>query len=186
MTQTNNEYALESKTEGGVTNTVSLGSNHLYTRGARREALSYEYEGKRWTAYVELSSRHLDGIATVMYPYKTVQCIEMPGADIAGSCKLGPVLVRLALSWTNGSLTEVDSMVSSNSGVLSSPQRLERYFVRCREHLTSDKITVSPSVRYNFGPGLYVEAMYWWHHGFDMIYLGSDRNSATVKFGYNF
>jgi len=186
MSQTNNEYALVSKTEGGVTNTVTLGYNHLYTRSVQREALSYEYEGKRWTAFAEASFRHINGIATVMYPFKTDHTLLMPGVDLAGSCRLGQVLLRLAMGWTNGKIREEQTLVSENSGVQTEPMRLERYFVRYSEHLSANKIVVAPSVRYNFGPGLYVEAAYWWNHGFDMFYLGTDRNSATIKFGYNF
>jgi hypothetical protein len=52
--------------------------------------------------------------------------------------------------------------------------------------MVSHKIVLSPGLRWRFGGGLYADAALWWNHGFRLEYLGADRISGTLAFGYEF
>lgn len=186
LDQSNDEYALESKTEGGVTNTYTIGSNRLFSRGISVAGLGYEFSGSGWNIMADASLTAKNGLLTIIYPCRAEQKLIMPSIDLSAKKAAGPFDIRLAAGWSNGSLAESNSILDESSGLVSSPERLESYFLKYSEHMTHNKIVLSPSLRFNFAKGLYVEGAFWWNHGFGMQYLGADRFSTTLRFGYNF
>ena len=150
LSQGNNEYALEQKTEGGVTTTVTLGSNRVFGRSTAKAALRYAFTGRVMGFSLTGSFLDREGAASVMYPYLSTQRVWIPSVDARVSALAGPVAFRLDLGWACGKLSEQDTQVPHTVEPVSVPQRLERYFVRYREHMTCQKIVVAPGLRWRF------------------------------------
>lgn len=186
LAQANDESALEQKTEGGVTTTITIGSNRVFSRSVAKGSLVYDYSGKGWGLRAEASLTDREGAASVMYPYVSTQHLLIPALETEGSWTAGCFDLRLTLGWTMGCLTEADRTVPHSVTPESSPERLDRYFLRYREHMTAQKIVVCPGLRWRFAAGFFADASLWWNHGFGLEYLGPDRMCPTLKLGYNF
>ena len=184
--QDNDESALEQKTEGGVTTTITIGSNRVFSRSVAKGSLAYAYTGKDWGLRAEASLTDREGAASVMYPYVCVQRLLMPALDAEASWTAGCFDLRLSLGWTMGWMDEEGRTVPHAATPNSSPARLESYFRRYRDHMTAQKISVCPGLRWHFTGGLYADASLGWNHGFHLRYLGPDRLCPTLKLGYNF
>lgn len=186
FSQSNDESALEQKTEGGVTTTVTVGANRVFTRSFTKGSLRYDYTGERWDFIAGTSLTEREGVSSVMYPFLSCERTLVPEAELGVRAIAGAFIFRLDARWTCGSLTGTDGEVSHNVTPLSAPVRLESYFLRYRDQLTAQKLSLAPGVRFHFGKGLYADASLWWNHGFKMQYIGSDRVEAALRLGYYF
>ena len=84
-------------------------------------------------------------------------------------------------------MSETEKTVSGNTGVLTSPFRLQEWYERQMEFQTASRINAGVSLRYNFLNGIYLKAGGAWAHGFGLIHMaGADRFSATFRIGYEF
>ena len=184
--QDNDESVLESKTEGGVTTTLTLGSNRIYSRREARGSLRYAFAGRRWDFSAAASLTDREGVSSVMYPYVRGEQLLIPAADLRATVRAGRFAFSLASGWSCGTLKGSEREVAHSATPLSAPTRLDAFFIKYRELETAQKLTLAPGVRCGFGPGLYVDAGLWWRHGFGMQVLGSDRVEASLKLGYNF
>ena len=104
----------------------------------------------------------------------------MPSIALRAGLTPGPFDLSLQVIWSDGKMTD-DPGPGSLQAV-----RLESYFVKYREHMTSEKITLVPRIRYRFPCRCYVELSANWQHGFCLQYLGSDRICTMVRTGYKF
>ena len=147
-----------------------------------KTALQYGFVGRGWSFAAVASLLDREGCTLVNARYRVDQQVLIPALDTRWTLALGQAGLRLAAGWTCGTLSE--SGPSLPSGTVAN--RLDRYFVRYREHMVSHKIVLSPGVRWRFGGGLYADAALWWNHGFRLEYLGADRISGTLAFGYEF
>ena len=186
FSQDNDENALEQKTEGGVTTTVTIGSNRIFSRSVAKGSLAYDFAGKGWGLRAEASLTDREGASSVMFPYLSTERMLLPALDLKGSWTAGRFDLRLQLGWTMGLLTSADRTVPHTAAPVSSPERLDRYFLRYRDHLTSQKTVVCPGLRWHFARDFYADASLWWNHGFNLEYLEPDRLCLALKIGYNF
>ena len=186
FTQDNDENALEQKTEGGVTTTVTVGSNRVFSRSVAQGNLRYYFAGKGWGLSAGASLTDREGASSVMYPFLYLVHLLIPAAELSVQADAGHFTFRLDAGWSCGTLKDSDREVAHSVTPISVPERLESYFVKYREQNTAQKVFVAPGVRFAFGKGLYADAGLWWCHGFQMRYLGPDRVEATLKLGYNF
>lgn len=184
--QDNDESALESKTEGGVTTTLTLGSNRIFSRREAQGSLRYAFTGRRWDFSASASLTDREGVSSVMYPYVRGEQLLIPAADLGVTVRAGRFAFSLASGWSCGALNSSEREVAHSATPLSAPTRLDVFFIKYRELETAQKLTLAPGVRCCFGPGLYVDAGLWWRHGFGMQVLGSDRVEASLILGYNF
>ena len=143
----------------------------LFSRSTLYSDISYDFFGSGWNAGL-----------VVGYVYKRgevrdalTQSLRMPSFTLRGAKGVGPVKFALAASFSNGVMEDSEGA-----------SRLESYFLKYREHMTSDKITLIPSVRYSFCGKLYAEIMANWQHGFRLEYLGADRCCTAIKLGCKF
>lgn len=150
------------------------------TRSTLKGALQYGFSGKGWGFSAVASMLDREGSTLAGGSFTVTQQVLIPSLDTRWTLSLGRALFSLGAGWTCGRLTE--SLLPPGAN----PLRLDRYFVKYREHMTSQKITLAPGLRYRFAGGLYADAAVWWNHGFRMQYLGSDRVSATLRVGYEF
>ena len=186
LDQDNYETVLDKVTEGGVTTTVEYGSNLIFNRKNFNASLDYRFAAARWEfgGAFFLSDQHAQ--SSVMYPYVGLQHLIMPGLQGSVVRRLGPVTASLSARWDQGAIKDNLKTVDSGSGVQGAPERLDRYFVKFRDQMTSYKLMLMPSLTYSFARGFYVDASVRWQHGFNLVYLGNNRLSAMLRAGYNF
>ena len=182
----NDEMALEQKTEGGVTTTVTIGQNRVFTRSTFSGALFYGFTSPGWGISFMASLTDREGLSSVMYPFLFSERMLIPAVGLSGSVEAGHWDFRLDLGWTAGRLHEDTRSVPHQIEVTSTPTRLDSYYDWYREFQTCHKIKVNPGVCRHFGKSLYVDASLWWNHGFGLQTLGTDRLTVTMKIGYNF
>jgi len=187
LDQDNYETVLDKVTTGGVTTVVQYGSNLIFNRKVLDASLIYKFVASKWEFSGNLSLADSDGQVTTMYPYVARQHLIMPSVEAGATRHIGGFDLGLTLMWGQGAMTDGVSSVSETSGVQTSLERLDRYFIKYKEHMTSYKLAVAPSLRYNFSKGFYAEVSARWLQGFEIQYLsGNYRVSAALKFGYNF
>jgi hypothetical protein len=86
-----------------------------------------------------------------------------------------------------GSVGYTSHIVTDESGVQTSPFRLEEWYNRQMEFLTATRSEASLSLRYNFRKGIYLQAEGFWTHGFRLPpSSGSNRLTTVLRLGYNF
>jgi len=187
LNQDNNETVREKITEGGVTNEVEYGAVRVFSRNIVHAGLDYENGGGRWTFGGKLSLTSRKGTVSVMYPYVGNQSLFMPCVDLRASCRIAMFTLKMAVRWSDGRMKDGQRTVVEEYATITVPERLESYYMKYKEHMTSEKIVLSPGVTCDFPKGFYAAAACNWEKGFGIRYLaGSTRTFATLKFGYNF
>ena len=186
LDQSNYETVLDKVTEGGVTTTVEYGSNLIFSRRNASASVDYSLSKGAWGWGLKVALSDQSGTVSNMYPYVMTQHLLLPSLEGRSSLKAGGFAFSLALRWAQGAIWDKCTESVQDSGVAALPVRLDSYYAKYKEHLTSYKINVAPAVRYDFGGGLYAEASAQWLHGFEIKLLGSDRINAGLRLGYNF
>ena len=125
--------------------------------------------------------------ASQMYPYVSAQSLMKYGADVRVMTHMGPFDLAVKAGYAGGKVSEEDWITSEDSGVQTSPYRLQEWYDRQMEYETAKRMSVGLSLRWNFWKGLYTEAEATWLHGFDLQHITNpNRYEATLKLGYNF
>jgi hypothetical protein len=100
---------------------------------------------------------------------------------------IGPFDLAVKAGYAAGRVSEEDWMTSEDSGVQTSPYRLQEWYDRQMEYETAARMGVGLALRWNFWKGLYAEAEATWLQGFDLKYISSpNRYEATLNLGYYF
>lgn len=187
LDQSNYETVLDKTTTGGVTTYVEYGSNLIFRRVITDVVLDYKFAGQRWEFGGTLALADQKGEVSMMYPYAARQHLVMPAVQGSALVHCGRVDLSLMLRWGQGAIKDKVVSLDDASGVQGELERLDSYYIRFKEHMTSYKLAVAPAVRYNFPIGIYVEASGRWIQGFEIQYLsGNYRASAMFSVGYNF
>lgn len=187
LDQSNYETILDKITSGGVTNFVEYGSNLIFRRVVTDAALDYKFTGRLWEFGGTLMVAEQQGEVSLMYPYVARQDLIIPGAQASALRHLGRFDVGLMLKWSQGAIRDKIVSLDDASGVQGELTRLDSYYIRFKEQMTCYKFFISPSVRYRFPIGLYIEASGRWIQGLEIQYLpGNYRVSGLLSVGYNF
>lgn len=187
LDQSNFETVLDQVTEGGITTTVEYGSNLIFHRRNLDLSLDYRYVLPEWELGLLATLADQRGQESSMYPYLADQHLIMPAVQLSGMRHLGRWDLSLAARWGQGAIADSCKLVDDDSGVTGGLVRLDSYYVRFKEHMTSYKLSMVPAIRYNFSGGFYLEASGRWIQGFEIVQLsGSWRASAMLRAGYNF
>jgi hypothetical protein len=100
---------------------------------------------------------------------------------------MGPFDIAVKAGYTGGKVSEEDWLTSEDSGVQTSPYRLQEWYDRQMEYATASRVSIGLALRWNFWKGLYAETDSSWLHGFNLRHISSpNRFGATLKLGYNF
>ena len=82
---------------------------------------------------------------------------------------------------------EESTITDGQSGVQTSPFRLQEYYNWQTEYATAARVKAGLALRWNFWQGLYVEARTDVNHAFDLKYIkGKKRIGTTIAIGYNY
>ena len=181
------ETVLEKVTVGGVTTVVGHGQNRIQTENGMKFRPEYEYVSDKVEV---LASAKLDiskETASQMYPYVMALSLMTYGADARVKTYIGAFDLAVKAGYAAGKVTEEDWLTSDDSGVQTSPYRLQEWYDRQMEYETAKRMSIGLSLRWNFWKGLYTEAEATWLHGFDLQHITNpNRYEATLKLGYNF
>lgn len=183
----NNETVLEKISSGGITNVHEYGSNLIYIRESASVCPEYSFSSTflRLMASVDLGWTAEQ--ASPMYPYIYAQDMFTAFAELSAFVPVRGFTPGLVLSCGGGSYTDAARMSSGDSGVVTEPLRLESYWLEEMEYKSAPRVSVSPSLRYTFRKGLYLEAAAGVLKAFRIQTIGgSVRYDATLKLGYNF
>lgn len=183
----NNETVLEKISSGGVTNVTEHGSNLIYIKEYCSVRPEYSYASKAFRLGASLDLAWTAEQTSQMYPYIYTQDMFQVLAKVYAFVPVKGFLPGLALSYGDGFYSNDSRLASETSGVTTEPYHLERYWLGQMEYLTVRKVVVSPSLRYTFGMGLYLEAAANVLKAFNLeIIKGDVRCDATLKLGYKF
>ena len=181
------ETVLEKVTVGGVTTVIGHGQNRIQTHSGWSLKPEYEYVSEKVEV---LASAHVENhmeTASQMYPYVSAQSLMKYGADVRVKTYMGPFDLAVKAGYAGGKVSEEDWMTSEDSGVQTSPYRLQEWYDRQMEYETAARMSVGLALRWNFWKGLYAEAEGSWLHAFDLQYISSpNRYGTTLKLGYDF
>ena len=181
---------MENVTENGVTTTQKYGSNTILTR--QNTAAGFEWE--IITAAGEYLNAGLDwnqekGISTVMYPYVMTNKLDIINFHVGFLFKFGPVDWRMNLNFSKGWDDDRSRKVNESVAVAGEPFRLNEYEERMTEWQARQKGVYDIALRYNFPKGVYIEAAAEIVSGLSKKkdgLLSGNRNTETLKIGYNF
>lgn len=181
------ETVLESITSNGVTNVYEYGSNRILTESSWDLRPSYEYVSDIWEILTSAEYSLENRLSSQIYPYIYRQTLSTWRVNAQGTVHIWKIDIRLGAGYAAGKVSEEKGLVEEDSGVQTSPYRLQEWYDLEMEYQTADRISADLSVRFNFWKGLYVQAGGHWLHGFGLEHIGApDRYGANVKFGYNF
>ena len=181
------ETVLEKVTVGGITTVIGHGQNRIQTESGLKFRPEYEYVSDKVevlaAAKVDLSNE----TASQMYPYAMAQSLMTYGADVRVKTYIGAFELAAKAGYGAGKVTEDNWLTSEDSGVQTSPYRLQDWYDRQMEYTTASRMNVGLALRWNFWKGLYTEAEGSWMHAFDLKYIPApNRYGATISIGMTF
>ena len=181
------ETVLEKITVGGVTTVVGHGQNRIQTENALKFRPEYEYVSDKVEVLASAKIDISKETASQMYPYVMAQSLMTYGADARVKTHIGAFDLAVKAGYTAGKVTEEDWLTSEDSGVQTSPYRLQEWYDRQMEYATAARMNLGLSLRWNFWKGLYAEAEGSWLHSFDLQYISSpNRYKAGLAIGITF
>ena len=126
-------------------------------------------------------------LSSQMYPFVFTQSLMNWKAGAEALVHLNRFDIGAGLAFGGGSVKESSDKVNEDSGVQTSPFRLEEWYSRQMEFLTATRSEATLSLRYNFRKGIYLQAEGFWTHGFSLPQsLSSNRFSTALRLGLSF
>ena len=185
--RTLDETVLEKVTVGGITTVVGHGQNRIQKESGLTFRPEYEYVTEKVevlaTAKIDISNETV----SQMYPYVMAQSLVTYGGDIRVKTYIGAFDLALKAGYAAGKVNEENWLTSEDSGVQTSPYRLQDWYDRQMEYAAASSMSAGLALRWNFWKGLYTEAEGSWQHAFNLKHIPApNRYGATLKLGYNF
>lgn len=181
------ESVLEKVPVGGVTTVIDHGSNRISQESSWSLRPEYEYISEKVEV---LASARVDGrskVVSQMYPCVAAQSLLTYGADVKATVHVGMFRLSAKAGYSAGSVKDENWLTGDDSGVQTSPYRLQEWYDRHIEYVTARRLNAGLSLRCTFEEGIYVEASGAWTHAFGLKHMTApDRFGAALKIGYNF
>ncbi len=122
-----------------------------------------------------------------MYPYIYTQSLATLSANVSGLVRVWKCDIGLDFGYAGGTLNEEERSSSADSGVQTSPFRLQEWYELQAEYLTASRISAGLTCRYSFWKGLYCRLRADWTHAFGLAHIaGNDRACLNLGLGYEF
>lgn len=181
------ESILEKVSENGVTTVHYHGSNRILSKAYSAISPEYEYV----TDIIELRAgadfRWERSLSSQMYPYLYSQNILNWKAYADATVHTGRFDIGVEIAYGDGSVKESERIVNEQSGVQTTPFRLQEWYERQMEFRTASYLETGLSVRNNLRNGIYFRAEGEWVRGFNLISItGKNRFTAALGIGYEF
>lgn len=183
----NNENVIAKETEGGVTESVTYGSNLILRRRNIGGDLSYEAMASRWGVWAGLSVDNLVEQSTLVYPYSYIGNVLSGSFRCGGMAKMGPVTLEAELSYMQGRSSLAESVISGAPSVDLKPYRQMDLYNIDMEYRTAPRLGVDLEIRCDVWRWLYVGVAGTYTRAFNLRYIpGGDRLGGTLSIGYIF
>jgi hypothetical protein len=181
------ESVLEKVSVGGVNTVIDHGQNMISSESSWTLGPEYEYVSHKVEV---LASAHVAGqkkVVSQMYPYVAAQSLLTYGADVKATGHVGMFSLTARAGYSAGLVREENWMTGNDSGVQTSPYRLQEWYDRHMEYLVAPRFFSRIMCRYTFDKGIYLEMDVMSVNAYRLNYL-TDKNrlSATIKVGYDF
>lgn len=182
------ESVLEKVTENGVTNVFNHGWNRILAERTWKMSPEYEFVSEKVDARLNAEIIHENSVSSQIYPYICTRSLLTWAVQAEVLVRsLGRFDLKVRAGYGAGRTDEESRMASEESGVQTSPYRLQEWYDMHMEYITAKRLTAGLSARYNFLKGMYVEAEGTLTHGSGLIHIsGDNRYGASLKIGYNF
>ena len=181
------ENVLEKVSENGITSVLDHGSNRIFSKSSWTVSPEYEHLHEVMEFRAGFAVGVHEGISSQVYPYICTQTLT----DVSASAELvfhhGRFDWGVKGTYLKGWVSETDRLASDDTGVQSTPYRLQDWYERQMEYRTAARFCADLMVRYNLLNGMYVGLDTGYVKAFDLkVMTGSDRFSVALKVGYDF
>jgi hypothetical protein len=181
------ESVLEKVSVGGVSTVIDHGQNMISTESSWTLNPEYEYVSQKVEV---LASAHVAGqkkVVSQMYPYVAAQSLLTYGADVKATGHVGMFSLSARAGYSAGSVREDNWMTGNDSGVQTSPYRLQDWYDRHMDYVTAHRLNAGLSLRCTFEEGIYIAVSGAWTHAFALKHIAApNRFGAALKIGYEF
>ena len=140
------ESILEKVSENGVTTVYNHGANRILSKETISFAPEYEFISRMLELNIRADLVCKNGLSSQMYPYTHTRNITCWSSDIEALLHIGSFDLGARIGFGGGSLNEDEALVAEGSGVLSVPFRLEDWYARQMEYITSTRSEASLSL----------------------------------------
>lgn len=182
------ETVLEKVTENGISTVINHGSNRILSQSAWKLAPEYEFIANEiLEVRAGLDVGIQESTSSQMYPYVYQQTVTEASAYVNLLFHTGRVDWGVSGRYGKGWISEDEELVNMESGVQTTPYRLEDWNNWQMEYKTAQKLCSDILIRYNFRNRMFIRLDICYIHGFDIKYInGSNRIGANLRIGYNF
>lgn len=185
--QVTDEYVLEKVSENGVISVVSHGSRRISARQSWSISPEYEYMSGLWELRAGAEAEMRGSLSSQMYPYIYSESLTRFSVYAETLVHVWKFDIGASVGYAGGHISENSRMSSEDSGVQTSPYRLQDWYDVQMEYETASRISASLSCRLWCWKGLYCKAVAGWTHGFGLVRLsGPDRYGVSFGVGYEF
>ena len=182
------ETVLEKVTENGISTVINHGSNRILSSSEWKIAPEYEFIANDFMevkAGAEMEIK--ESISSQMYPYAYQQTTTEASAYTGLLFHTGRFDWGVSARYGKGWVAEIVDIVDIESGVQTTPFRLEDWYKWQMEYKTARKLSSEILIRYNFKNRMFIRLDLCYTHGFDIKYINSsNRIGADLRIGYNF
>lgn len=181
------ESVLEKVPVGGVTTVIDHGSNMISQESSWTLRPEYEYISEKVEVLASAKVEGQNKVTSQMYPYVAAQSLLTYGTDVKATVHWGMFSLSPKVGYSAGSVKDENWLTGDDSGVQTSPHRLQEWYDRHIEYVTAHRLNAGLSLRCTFEEGIYIEASGTWTHAFALKHTAApNRFGATLKIGYNF
>ena len=181
------ESVLEKVSVGGVSTVIDHGQNMISTESSWTLNPEYEYVSQKVEV---LASAYMAGqkkVVSQMYPYVAAQSLLTYRADVKVTGHFGMFSLSAGAGYSAGSVREDNWMTGNDTGVQTSPYRLQEWYDRHMDYMTAHRLNTGLTLRCSFEEGIYIEVSGAWTHAFSLKHIAApNRFGTTLKLGYNF
>ncbi len=183
------ENVHEKVTVNGVNTILKHGTNRILSREVVSLSPEYEIVDDSFEVFAGADFLWMNSIASQIYPYLNKQKLFTYNVRLGILLRVKRFEIEAECGIADGKVTEQDRITDDISGVQGEPFRLQEWYQKNIDYLTSGKSSAEGTLRYNFRNGMYLEGSC--HILTRGIFTGvtdefHDRSEVTLKFGYNF
>lgn len=183
----NHENVLEKYSEGGVTYYEKLSDNRILSSIDLSSELSYSLKDQFNEFETSLDFTNCREVASPMYPFVFRHNLSAFSLNLFYLRHISRFDLSAGLSYRDGFCRGDESMVSEDSGVQTTPFRLEEWYRMDIDYKTASALTAGICLRYNFVKNLFLSLDFNCTKAFSLKYIdGSCRIASELKFGYKF
>lgn len=182
------ETVLERVTENGVSTVINHGSNRILSQSAWKIVPEYEFiTNSLLEVKVGAEIGINESISSQMYPYAHKQTTTEASAYANLLFHTGRFDWGISGRYGKGWISKEEELVNMESGVQTTPYRLEEWYNWQMEYKTARKLSSDILIRYNFKNKIFIRLDISYLHGFNIKHIrGSNRIGTGLRIGYNF